>query len=233
MNRSVALITGGAGNVGHAVTRSFLEAGAKVAVPVYKTDRPDALDAAREEFGDRLNVFALDLTTERGAEAAVRNVVEWAGRVDVVVHMIGGYAGGSLVAETPVEVWDRMIDLNLKSAFLVAQATLPSMLENGGGRMVFVSSRAAHTERRGAAAYAVSKSALITLTEAIAEEYGDRGLRANIVLPGTVDTPDNRAAMPKSAREKWVTPEQIARTILFLSSPQADGINGASVPIFG
>jgi NAD(P)-dependent dehydrogenase (short-subunit alcohol dehydrogenase family) len=233
MNDSVVLVTGGAGNVGRAVTRAFLDAGARVAVPFYKTDTPDALDELRRSHGDRLHSFALDLTTERGAEAAIRDVTEWGGGLDAVVHMIGGYAGGSLLADTPVEVWDRMMDLNLKSAFLIAQAAIPSMLEAGGGRFVFVSSRAARFERRNSVAYAVAKSGVITLAEAIAEEYGERGVRSNVVLPDTVDTAANRTAMPDADHGSWIRPEQIARVILFLASDDAGGVNGAAVPLFG
>jgi NAD(P)-dependent dehydrogenase (short-subunit alcohol dehydrogenase family) len=234
MNDAIVLVTGGAGNVGRAVTRAFLDAGARVAVPFYKTDVPNALDEMRAEHdGSRLFCFALDLTTERGAEAAVRDVVEWGGRLDSVVHMIGGFSGGTLVADTPVEVWDRMVDLNLKSAFLVARAALPTMTGAGGGSFVFVSSRAARARRSTRAAYAVSKVGLITLTEAIAEEYGDQGIRANVVLPGTVDTDANRQAMPDAEHERWVQPDQIARAILFLASDAAAAINGASVPVYG
>jgi NAD(P)-dependent dehydrogenase (short-subunit alcohol dehydrogenase family) len=233
MTDSIVLVTGGAGNVGRSVTRLFLEAGARVAVPFYKTDQPDALDPLRAEHGDRLLSFALDLTTERGAEAAVRYVVEWGGRLDAVVHMIGGYAGGTAVAETPLEVWDRMMDLNLKSAFVVARAALPAMLPAAKGAFVFVSSRAARAGRSGNAAYAVAKAGLLTLAEALAEEYRDRAIRSNVVLPGTIDTPANRESMPDADHDSWTQPEEIARCILFLASDAASAINGAAVPVYG
>ncbi len=233
MNEQVVLITGGAGNVGRAVTRAFLQRGSRVAVPVYKTDQPEVVEALRAEFGDRLFLFALDLTTERGAAAAIRDVLDWSGRLDAVVHLIGGYSGGTRVAETPIEVWDRMIDLNLKSAWLVAHAALPAMLERGGGSFVFVSSRAARERRRGRAAYAVSKAALLTLVEAIAEEYRMEGIRANAVLPGTIDTEANRRRMPDAEHANWTHPEEIAEAILFLTSWEARTINGASIPVYG
>lgn len=233
MTESTVLVTGGAGTIGRAVSRAFLEAGARVAVPVYKTDVPDALDELRGGFGERIHSFALDLTTERGAEAAVRDVLEWSGRLDAVVHMVGGYAGGTPLAETPIEIWDRMLDLNLKSAFLVARAALPPMLAAGRGSFVFVSSRAARTGRSGMAAYAVAKAGLLTLTEAIAEEYGARRIRANAVLPGVVDTEANRQAMPDADHSAWTRPEEIARVILFLASDGAEAINGAAVPVYG
>jgi NAD(P)-dependent dehydrogenase (short-subunit alcohol dehydrogenase family) len=232
MTDRIVLVTGGAGNVGRAVTRAFLASGDRVAVPVYKTDAPEALDELRSEHHDRLHPFALDLTPERGAEAAVREVVEWGGRLDVVVHMMGGYSGGTPLGETPVEAWQRMMDLNLNSAFLVTRFALPRM-QDAGGSFVFVSSRAARQASPGQAAYAVSKAGLLTLAEAIAAEYGAAGIRANAVLPGTVDTPANRRQMPDADHARWTDPAEIARVILFLTSPAAAAISGAAIPVYG
>jgi NAD(P)-dependent dehydrogenase (short-subunit alcohol dehydrogenase family) len=233
MKDKVALITGGAGNIGWSVTRAFLEAGARVAVPFHGTDRPDALESLKSEHGDRMLEFALDLTTERGTTAAVRQTVEWQGRLDVVAHLIGGYWGGSPIAETPLDAWERMIDLNLRSAWLMAHEAIPAMQEGNGGSFVFVSSRAARVGRRGNAAYAISKAGLLTLVESIAEEYRGEGIRANAVLPGVVDTDDNRRAMPDADHDRWTHPEDIARVIVFLASSSATAVNGAAVPVYG
>lgn len=230
---SVALIPGGAGNLGRAVTRAFLERGARVAVPFYKTDHHDVLDALKGEYGERLLTFALDLSTERGADAAVGQVLEWAGRLDTVAHLVGGWSGGIPLHETPAEVWDRMMDLNLKSAWLVARAAIPALRRGGGGSLVFVSARAAREGRAGNSAYAVSKAALVVLAEAIAEEYGEEGVRASAVLPGTLDTEDNRRAMPGADPTRWTSPEEVARVILFLAAPESGAVNGASVPVYG
>lgn len=233
MTDTVALITGGAGNLGRAVTRVFLESGARVAVPFHKTDHPDALDALRGDFGDRLLPIALDLTTERGANSAVEQVLEWGGRLDAMAHLVGGWRGGMKLADTPTDAWDRMMDLNLKSAWLMARASVPAMIRGGGGSLVFVSSRAAREGRSGHAAYAIAKSALLTLTEALAEEYRDDGIRANAVLPGTVDTEDNRRAMPDADFSSWTPPEEIARVIHFLASDASRTVSGAAVPVYG
>lgn len=233
MRDSIVMVTGGAGNLGRPVTRALLEAGARVVVPFYKTDLPTALDALRAEFGERLHVFALDLTTERGAEQAVEQAVEWGGRLDVVIHLVGGYTGGQKLGELPPEAWDRMMDLNLKSAWLIARHAIPRMLERGGGSLLYVSSRAALRERAGQAAYAVAKSALVTLVEAISEEYRMQGIRANAILPGTIDTGANRKAMPDADHDAWTLPEEIARVLLFLASPAAAPISGAAIPVYG
>lgn len=233
MNDSIVLVTGGAGNLGRAVTREFLDRGARVVVPFYKTDAPDALDELRRDFGDRLHSFALDLTTERGAEQAVHQTIEWGGRLDAVAHLIGGYSGGFDLVDTPVAVWDRMFDLNVKSAWLVARFAIPAMLENGGGSLVFVSSRAALRDRRGMGAYAIAKSALITLVETMSEEYGERGIRANAVLPGVIDTEANRRAMPDADHRLWPSPADVGRVIVFLASADSGVVSGGAVPVYG
>ena len=233
MNDRVVLVTGGAGNVGRVVTGAFLEAGARVAVPLYKTDQASTLEALQRTHQDRLHTFGLDLTTERGAEQAVQQAVEWGGRLDTVAHMIGGYSGGPRLADTPTESWERMMDLNLRSAWLIARFALPRMVGQGGGSLVFVSSRSALRERAGKSAYAVAKSALITLAEVIAEEYAADGVRANVVLPGTIDTEANRRGAPDADPSDWTPPEQIARVIVFLASPESTAINGAALPVYG
>lgn len=227
----VAFISGGAGNLGRAVTRAFLEAGWRVAVALHHTDAQGALDSHKAEFPGRITTFLLDLTTERGADAALRETTEWGGRVDAAVHLMGGWHGGQKLAETPVDAWDRMMDLNLKSAWLVARAAIPRM--TGGGALVFVSSRAARTGRAGSGAYAIAKEGVVVLAETVAEEYRERGIRANTVLPGTIDTPANRESMPNADHAKWTAPEEIAAAILFLASPAASAVNGAAVPVYG
>jgi NAD(P)-dependent dehydrogenase (short-subunit alcohol dehydrogenase family) len=233
MRDRVALVTGGAGNLGQAVTRLFLDGGARVAVPFYKTDKPSALDDLSANYGNRLHTFALDLTTERGAEQAVREVAEWAGRLECVVHLIGGFTGGTRLADTPIDTWNRMIDLNMTSAFLIARSSIPQLLAAGGGSLVFVSSRAAFEGRTGRAAYAATKAGLITLAKAIAEEYGPEGIRSNVVVPDTLDTDDNRLALPDADHSRWIGPDAVAQVVLFLASRNAGAINGAAVPVYG
>lgn len=224
----VALITGGAGGLGRACVDLFLRDGWRVAVPTHHS--AEGLQEPAARYGDRLTWFEADLTSEEGAARTVERTVEWAGRLDAVVHTVGGYAWTGPLHESPVDVWDRMMDVNLRSAFLVARAALPRLGE--GGSLVFVSSRAALQGRKGHAAYAVSKAALLTLVQAIAEEQKGRA-RANAVLPGTIDTPANRTAMPDARFETWTQPEEIARTILFLASPASASVSGAAVPVYG
>lgn len=226
----VVLVTGGSGGLGSAVTGAFLADGWRVAVPTHSGRGSDALEGLALRHPDRLTWFGADLAAAAGAADAVDRTLSWAGRMDAVVHTVGGYAGGAPLHETPVEEWDRMISINLRSAFLVARAAIPRLAE--GGALVFVSSRAAVQGRKGHAAYAVSKAALLTLTEAVAEEYRGR-VRASAVLPGTIDTPANRAAMPDAEHASWTPPAEIARVILFLASAASGTVSGAAVPVYG
>ncbi|HEX5727751.1 MAG TPA: SDR family oxidoreductase [Longimicrobiaceae bacterium] len=229
----VVFISGGAGNLGRAVTREFLANGWRVTVALHAKDAQNALDPLRADFPGRLQTFLLDLANVRGADSAIRQTVEWGGRVDAVAHLVGAWAGGVKLADTEVELWDRMMDVNLKSAWLVARAAIPRMAAQGGGALVFVASRAARVQRAGNGAYAIAKAGVCVLAETIAEEYREQGVRANAVLPGTIDTPANRAAMPKADAAKWTPPEEIARVIQFLASPASAAVNGAQVPVYG
>ena len=224
----VALITGGTGALGRACVDLFLEDGWRVAVPVHHS--AEGLRDAAERHGDRLTSFPADLTTAEGADGAVERTMAWGARLDAVVHTVGGYAGSGLLHEAPVDEWDRMMDINLRSAYLVARAALPPLSRDGS--LVFVSSRTALKARKGHAAYAVSKAALIALVEAIAEEQKGRA-RANVVLPGTIDTAANRATFEDAKSASWTPPEEIARVILFLASSASAPVSGAAVPVYG
>jgi NAD(P)-dependent dehydrogenase (short-subunit alcohol dehydrogenase family) len=228
----VVLITGGAGNLGRAVTRAFLDAGYRAFVPLHKTDKRETLDAFTRDHPGKVHGSLLDLSTERGAASAVQQAVEWGGRLDAVAHLMGAWTGGKSIPDTPADVFDAMIQINLTSAFLLAKAAVPRM-SGRGGAMVFVASRAARERRSKNAAYAIAKAGVVVLAESIAEEFGDQGVRANCVLPGTIDTPANRAAMPGADASSWTPPEDIARAILFLASPESSAINGAAVPVYG
>lgn len=227
----VAFISGGAGNLGRAVTAAFLAAGWRISVALHHTDARDALDGLKAAHPGRVSTCFLDLTTERGADSAITQTVQWGGRLDAVVHLMGAWHGGAKVGDTAVGVWDAMLAVNLTSAFLLARAATGRMPD--GGSFVFVSSRAAVEQRANNGAYAVSKAGLLVLAETIAEEYRGTGIRANAVLPGTIDTPANRRAMPDADASKWTPPDEIARVILFLASPESAPVNGAAVPVYG
>ncbi|MGH9594164.1 MAG: SDR family NAD(P)-dependent oxidoreductase, partial [Bryobacteraceae bacterium] len=149
------------------------------------------------------------------------------------IHLVGGFAGGQFVDATADDTIDRMLDMNFRAAFHTLRAVLPGMRAQGGGRIVAIGSRAAIDPSPGLSAYAASKAALVSLIRNVAAEYKDAGITANVVLPGTMDTPANRAAMPAADPSKWVKPAHVASLLLYLASDQAAPISGAVIPIYG
>jgi len=219
------LITGATGGLGQAVVRAFVREGAVVAGVARRWPQ--------DETPAGVLTVQADLTSPEGAETAVRALVERHGRIDAAVHLMGGFAMDGPVEATKVETWDRMMELNARSAFLVFRAALPWMLKTGSGRLLAVGSRAGAEGAPGAAAYAVSKAALHALVLNLAAELRQKGITVNAVLPGTIDTAANRAAMPQADFGKWVAAEKIAETLVWLASDQAADISGALIPVYG
>ncbi|OYT71906.1 MAG: hypothetical protein CFK52_06620 [Chloracidobacterium sp. CP2_5A] len=238
LQERVVVITGAAGGLGQAVTRACLLAGARVvAAHRGRLDR----DALSPELGSaelgaeapRLQLVEADLTDEAAAEALAEAALQRQGRLDGWLNLVGGYAGGTPVAELTLADFEAMFALNVRTAFLGSRAALRAMLPRGRGSVVNVSSLGALRGMAGHAGYAASKAAVIRLTETLAAEAAPRGVRVNVILPGLIDTPANRAAMPDADRSTWVAPETIAAVLVFLLSDAARGINGASLPVGG
>lgn len=176
-----------------------------------------------------VDFVALDVTDP----ASIQKAVEAHAPVAALVHLVGAYRGGTPVQDTAVESWDALLSVNLRSAFLCARAVLPGMLEMDWGRIVFVSSRSAERGLAGNAAYSVAKAALGPLARAIAEECRGTGVTANVIVPSTIDTPQNRAAWPDAPHDKWVAPATVAATISWLVSNAAGDVRGAWLPVYG
>jgi NAD(P)-dependent dehydrogenase (short-subunit alcohol dehydrogenase family) len=227
-----AIVTGGTGALGSAVVRTFLAAGARVAVPHRTSGDLDALREAAGAAGGSLTGEVVDLTDESAVADSYARVAKDAG-LDILVNAAGGFAGGTPVHETPWSVWQAQLDVNLKTAILSSRAAVPHLLARGGGSIVNVASRAGIESGKNTAAYAASKRAVLLLTEAMAAELRERNVTVNAVLPSIIDTAANRAAMPKADFSKWVRPEDIAKVILFLAGPEARIISGAQVPVYG
>lgn len=213
------LITGASGGLGSAVIEQFLSEGHSVTGVARSWRTPDP----------RFHQIAADLT--QGAEC--RRMAEEAGDVDVLVQVLGAFAGGTPVAQTPEETWDEMMNVNLRSAFLVFRTILPGMLERDRGRIVAIGSRTGVEPAQKLGAYGVSKAGLVHLIQTLALELKQTGITANVVLPSTIDTPANRAAMPKADAAKWVTPASIAKVVSWLASDAAGDVSGALVPVYG
>lgn len=229
----VVVVTGATGGLGSAVVQEFARTEARLVLVGRSADRPEGLV---EEVGlpdERALPVPADVTQEEEVERLVGAVLARWGRLDVLLNTVGGWTGGKPVWETPVEAWDRLMALNLRSAFLLSRAVLPPMLEAGWGRIVHVASKTAVAPRAKQAGYAVSKMGLVTLVEVIGAEVKGTGVTANVILPSIIDTPANRRMMPKADPAKWVPPERIAATMRFLCSDAAAAINGARIPIYG
>lgn len=229
----VVLVAGGTGALGRAVSLAFLRAGAVVAVTYRKQHEFDALARDASTHGARLHGHVADATDERAVAQLIAQVIEQQGPIDALVNTIGGYAGGVNLWETPAGLLDQMLTLNLRSGYALARAAIPWMLARGRGAIVNTAAKAALDAVAGAAAYAASKSAALVLFDALAAEVKGKGLRVNTVLPGIIDTPANRSAMPQADFPAWPKPDEIARVILFLCSDDASVIHGAAIPVYG
>lgn len=224
-----ALVTGGTGGLGGAVVARLLDDGWQVVVPwVAERER----ERVQERAG--LTLVEADLFDP---EAVTRAVATAAGQdgapLRAVVNLVGGYAAGGRVAETPIEDFEAQLRLNLRPTYLVTQAALPHLVAAGGGSIVCVGSRAAVRPFSGAAGYAAAKAAVIAFAQALAVEYADERVRANAILPSVIDTPANRAAMPDADWSRWVAPAQLAGVIAHLCSDDGAAVSGAAIPVYG
>jgi NAD(P)-dependent dehydrogenase (short-subunit alcohol dehydrogenase family) len=226
MKRSV-IVTGGTGGLGGAVVSAFLASGDRVVVP-WIVEQESA--RMREHFADALRAQQLALVQADVAEAdGAASVAKAAGAVAVLVNGVGGFAMGAH-HETDLGVWDHLYRLNVRAAAAMTMAALPLLFAGGGGAIVNVAANAALDPPAGMGAYTASKAALIAFTRSLAREVADRGIRVNAVLPTTIDTPANRAAMPDANFALWTKPEQIAAVIHWLASDAAGAVRGALVP---
>ena len=219
MKGKVVLITGGAGALGQTVVPAFVSMGASVILGDLNPIQVPGVTALRADFTDQTQVRNL-----------VDEVIRTAGRLDALINLVGGFATGRVV-ETDLSLWQRMLSMNLTSAFLLSQAVLPSMLQQGQGRIVHVAARAALEPFPGAAAYIVSKAGLLGLIRTLSSELQGSAVTVNAILPSTIDTPANRRAMPAADPSKWARPDSIAHALTFLASDDASQISGALIPI--
>ncbi len=226
----VAVVTGAAGNLGSTVAKLFHRAGAKLALVDIGFDRSQQ---ASWRHAENVGLFEADLTDVNQVNHSVNRVIQRFRRIDVLANVAGGFRMGPLVHETPVQDWDFMLDMNAKSVFLMCRAVIPHMLKRKKGRVVNVAARAAVEGKARMAPYCISKAAVITLTQSLAAEHKHNNINVNCILPGTIDTPQNRADMPGSNFSNWVPPAELANEILHLCSKQANGVTGAAVPVYG
>ena len=228
--RRSVIVTGAFGSLGIAVARHFRDQGAAVAL----LDHAQPPGRIATEFPPPHCVLGgIDLTRAASAGAAMETVRATLGSIDVLVNVAGGFRWQTL-EQGDVEGWDEMFAINLKTAVVSTKAALPQLLESPAGRIINVGAgAAARPAAAGMGAYTASKAGVHKLTESLAQELKDRGITVNAVLPGTIDTPRNRADMPNADFTRWVQPEAIAAVIAFLASEQAAAVTGALLPVYG
>ena len=224
----VVLITGAGGALGHAVAAAF-HGDARLVL----TDRhQDRLEAAYGTWPETLLVTA-DLGDAASLDRLCSGAVERFGRLDVLVNVAGGFRGGKTVAEAPVDEIDVLVAMNTRSVWNACRAVLPAMLRQGSGKIVTIASLNALAGGAHVAAYSASKAAALRLCEGLSAEVRAQGINVNCVLPGTMDTPANRAAMPDADPQRWVDPRAVADVVRFLASDAARAVHGVALPVVG
>jgi NAD(P)-dependent dehydrogenase (short-subunit alcohol dehydrogenase family) len=226
MNGKIVLVTGANGGLGVHVTQAFLDAGATVIGTSRKIQQSNFNSPS-------FTAIPGEVSSQEGATGVVKQVLALFKRIDVLIHTVGGFAGGQSIAETDDATFQRMLDVNLNSAFYLLRAALPAMRRTGNGRIIAIGSRAAVDPGPGVGAYSASKAALVSLIRTVAAENKDVGITANVILPGTMDTPTNRKMIPNADVSKWVQPANVANLILWLAGESGVDVNGSVIPVYG
>ena len=230
----IVIITGGAGGVGSIVSRRWLDAGASVLVVDHRQSTIDAWLSQYQKDGwkGRVATLATDVTTEAGAKGMVSEAQASFGNLpDTLIHLVGGFAAAVEDANAQ-RTWDKMLAINVTSAFQCYRAMLPALRTREGGWIVGLSSRAANNPGPRISAYAASKAALGALTSSLSAEVRAAGIHVNLIVASTIDTPANRKAMGESQAASWVTPNDIADATMYLCSDSASSVHGATLEVF-
>ncbi len=233
LNGQVALITGASGNLGSATAHAFLAEGARLVLVDRSRDRLEELFGNASSAEMAMLEAGVDLLDPHAIARVAERAMARFGRIDVLVNTVGAFRGGPSFDESDLNDWAAMFDANVRTAVHCCRAVLPYMRQAGHGKIINIGSRAALVGEAGIGAYSASKSALLRLTESLAQELKHQGIHVNAVLPGTIDTPQNRQAMPNADYATWVEPSAIADVIVFLGSNASRGITGALLPVYG
>ncbi|HEY9399499.1 MAG TPA: SDR family NAD(P)-dependent oxidoreductase [Nitrososphaeraceae archaeon] len=229
-SNEVVLITGGTGALGKTLVNKFIDSGARTISTYLNEKEAEKLKTTNH----KVELIKLDITKEEQLLKMIPIVVERFGTINVLVNVVGGYVGGKDITELEESDWDAMMNLNLKSAFMISKHVIPVMKSSGnGGKVVHVSSRTGLKSDGYDSAYAASKAALIRLVESTSQEFKQYNINVNCILPTTIDTEVNRMAIPKADSNKWLLKEDLANVILFLCSSDSKVINGAAIPTYG
>lgn len=229
----IIVVTGAAGNLGQAVVKGFLRSNGTVCGLDHRSGRLVQFKSSKEGAGSFYAFDEIDLTDKAKMLSLAERIRSEVGVVNILVNTVGGFSMGETVYGISDETWQRMMSLNVTSFLNAAAAFVPMMIENGGGKVIAIGAKAGLLGMANAGAYSAAKAALLRLTESMAGELKQKNIQVNSVVPGIIDTPENRKDMPNADFEKWVSPEQVTDAIMFLASSSADAISGAAVPVYG
>jgi NAD(P)-dependent dehydrogenase (short-subunit alcohol dehydrogenase family) len=228
-SKKVVFITGGTGALGRMLVKKFIDCGA-VTISSFHTEK----EAEKLKIEHpKVELIKLDMLLEEQLLKTIPQLVRRFGTINILVNVVGGYMGGKSVIDLAETEWDAMMNLNLKSAFLISKHVIPVMKSGHGGKIVHISSRTGQKSEGGDSAYAASKAGLIRFVESAAQEFKDSHININCVLPTIIDTEANRKVMPNADFSKWLSTEDVANVILFLCSSGGHVINGSAIPIYG
>jgi NAD(P)-dependent dehydrogenase (short-subunit alcohol dehydrogenase family) len=233
LHQRVVVITGASGNLGTATARAFRAAGAHTVLVDRAADRLHHQYADIVVSSDHLLLGGVNLADEASVGSAIGSAVERFGRIDVLVNTVGAWRGGQPVHKASLADWTFLHETNVLPTLLTCRAAIPHFLAQGRGRIINIAARSGVVGEGGSAAYSAAKSGVLRLTEALSAELRSSGINVNAVLPSTLDTPQNRAALPSADHAKWVAPEAVADVVLFLASDAARAVHGAALPVYG
>ena len=228
-SNKVVLITGGTGAFGRTLVKRFLDTGAKTIASF----RNETEAVKLKRVNPQVEIIKLDISSEKEILKAVPILIRKFAKIDILVNTVGGYLGGKNVTQLGEDEWEAMMNLNLKSAFLISKHVIPVMKSGNGGNIILVSSKTGLKSDGYDSAYAASKAALIRFVESISLEFREDNININCILPTTIDTEANRRAMPNADFSKWLSSEDLANVVLFLSSSDSKVINGAAIQTYG
>lgn len=228
----VAMITGGTGGLGKSVMIEFLEQGASVICPYVNENDLKIMSDTMDSYPNDLVLVKGNTTKEKPIKKIVNSLVKRFGKIDILINIVGGFKAGDIL-DTSIDDLDKLYDLNLKSTYVSSKAVVPYMIKQKSGRIINVSASAGMKGTAGLSAYAATKAGVINLTESLSDELLKHNINVNAVMPGTIDTPSNRKAMPRAKFSNWVKPVEIAKIMVFLSSDDAEPVSGAVIPVFG
>ena len=229
----IIVVTGAAGNLGQAVVKGFLQSNGTVCGLDHRSGRLDQFISSKRSAESFYAFDEVDLTDNSNILSLAERIKSEVGDVNVLVNTVGGFSMGEPVHSISEETWQRMMDINVTSLLNAAAAFVPTMIESGGGKVITIGAKDGLVGMVNAGAYSAAKAAVLRLTESMASELKQKNIQVNSVIPGIIDTPENRKDMPDADFKKWVSPEQVTDVIMFLASSSADAVSGAAIPVYG